>query len=201
MDGPVVEQKSHIAHGQCAQRDDPRCGAQLLRDAARRNEQQHQPVHCRQCPIAEQQFAHAPQQLWADAFELRLDQRVVPQQKDEDEGHLFVWHEQQAEQAHRAVGRKGHLHAALHADRGNEQAGCGRCNEHQHRHHGPQQHQRDAQRRRHAAVGHSPAAAALHGSSQRTGWFSASSGSTAWRRPRIMMLSMSDLFSLTSSIP
>ena len=45
MNGPVVEQKSHIAHGQCAQRADQRCGAKLLRDAASRNEQQHKPVH------------------------------------------------------------------------------------------------------------------------------------------------------------
>lgn len=80
-------------------------------------------------------------------------------------------------------------------------AGHRRGNEHQHRHHGPQQHQGHAQGSSHAAVGHSPALAGLHGSSQRTGWFSGSSGSTAWRRPRIIILSIRLLFSLTSSIP
>ena len=95
----------------------------------------------------------------------------------------------------------GHGLAALHADRSDEQAGHRRGNEHQHRHHGPQQHQGHAQGSSHAAVGHRPALAGLHGSSQRTGWFSGSSGSTAWRRPRIIILSIRLLFSLTSSIP
>ena len=65
------------------------------------------------------------------------------------------------------------------------------------------QHQGHAERCGHAAVGHCPAlaSAALHGSSQRTGWFSASSGSMACRRPRSMMLSSRVRLSLTSSIP
>ena len=200
MDRAVIQQKSHIAHGQRRQRDRQRRGAQLLRDAARRDQQQHQPVHGQHGPVAEQQLARPPQELGADALQLRLDQRIVSQQEDEDEGHFLVRHEEQTEQTHRAIGRQRHLHPALHTDRRDQQTCHGGRDEHQHRHHRPQQHQRHAEGRCHAAVGHSPALAALHGSSQRTGWFSASSGSTAWRRPRIMMLSMSDLFNFTSNI-
>ena len=201
VERPVIQQKGHVAHGKGGQRDHQRGGLQLLRNAARRHQQQHQPVHGQHGTVAEQQLAQHPHQRQTDALKPGLDQRVISQQEHKDQRHLLIRHKEQAEQAHRAVGCQGHGPAALHADRGDEQAGHRRGNEHQHRHHGPQQHQGHAQGSRHAAVGHGPALAGLHGSSQRTGWFSGSSGSTAWRRPRIIILSIRLLFSLTSSIP
>ena len=44
VQGTVIEQKRHIAHGKGGQRDGQRRGAHLLRDAAAGDEQQHQPV-------------------------------------------------------------------------------------------------------------------------------------------------------------
>ena len=102
--GTAIEQKRHIAHGKGGQRDGQRRGAHLLRDAAAGDEQQHQPVHEQDAAVAEQQFAQPPQQSRPDVLEFRLDQRVIPQQKNECQRHLFVRHKQQAQQADGPIG-------------------------------------------------------------------------------------------------
>ena len=203
MERPVIEQEGCIAHGQRHQRDGHRRSAQLFGDAARRDQQQHQPVHRQDPAVAEQQLADSPQQGRAYLLEIRLCQRIVPQQEHKGEGHFLVRHEEQTQQAHRAIGRQSHGLPTLHADCGDEEAGHRRSDKHRNGKHSPQQHQGHAERCGHAAVGHGPAFTFvfLHGSSHCTGWLSASSGSMAWRRPRIMMLSSRVRFSLTSSIP